>query len=443
MSLKDTKKKIFTKIAAYTSLDEQGKMPDTSDIFPSVNNSSEIIPYLMDLMGVILGTEAVKILTGEVFTDFLDNVEPKLKESLKKQITNLNSNVSLPTDCKFEIGTGDMDSFSKLKTINTPTEDYLFDNTVPTFDNILGDAIKAPNTEMTFGGIVTVSHDPSLDKITIKPLNVGITVGALLTGFIDSMIIINKKEITTKVMDLIYGVISSNNGKTVDQLKTELTARKTLEQYINEGDDSFVMNPKYNDEILKSANELSKGITTHDMGCGLITASITLEDLSALLSTVSESSDPSVVANAFEATMDASSSNSNGAEASKENKQTILDGFFKKLINMLTSALTEAMTMAPQIRALIAMSTSLLNNGVAIIGNVVDDIKKYANFIKCNINELTSLLIQFIMKLAIGALNKLLVPIIKKIVKEKINQYVNTLKSLSPVKIPDGLINSG
>ena len=33
--------------------------------------------------------------------------------------------------------------------------------------------------------------------------------------------------------------------------------------------------------------------------------------------------------------------------------------------------------------------------------------------------------------------------IIKKIIKEKINQYTNTLKSLSPVKIPDGLISSG
>lgn len=445
MSLKDTKKNVFTKIGAYTSLNEQGKMPDTTSIYPSVNNSKETIPFLMDVMGTILGADAMKSVTGEVFTKFLDGVEPKLKESLKKQVTGINADDPLPTDFVnngIEIGTGDMDSFSKLKAINTPTEDYLFDNTKPTFDNIAADAIKSPNTEKTFGGILKISHDPSTDKMKIKPLNAGLTIGAFLIGFIDSMVIINKKETTTKVMDLIYGTVSSTNNKSVNQLKSELSIRKAIDQYINEDDDSFVVNPKYNDEILKTANELSKGITTHDMGCGLITVSLALSDLSELVSIVSGSTDPFVVGNAFEATITASASNSNNSVISKENEQTIKDGFFKKLINMLTATLTESVTTSPQVRALMSIYTTFSNNGTSIINNAEDDIKYYSNFIKCNVNVLTELLIQFIMTLAIAALNKLLIPIIKKIIREKTNQYVNTLKSLSPVKIPDvGITN--
>jgi hypothetical protein len=71
MGLLDQKKNIFTTIGAYTSMAQSGSMPDTTNIFPSINNKKDIVPLLLDVMKVVVGTDALQQLTGQLFTKFV------------------------------------------------------------------------------------------------------------------------------------------------------------------------------------------------------------------------------------------------------------------------------------------------------------------------------------------------------------------------------------
>jgi len=77
------------------------------------------------------------------------------------------------------------------------------------------------------------------------------------------------------------------------------------------------------------------------------------------------------------------------------------------------------------------MISSLQNNGVVKINEATEDLKNFQTCIKCMAQEIMRLIAEFIFLLAVGYLVKLLVPIIKEVVKEKINQYSGIMKSLT------------
>ncbi len=60
MSLADNKRSIFTTIGSYSSLIEEGKRPRQSDLFPSINNKDDIVPFLLDVLKTVAGTEVLK-----------------------------------------------------------------------------------------------------------------------------------------------------------------------------------------------------------------------------------------------------------------------------------------------------------------------------------------------------------------------------------------------
>ena len=97
MSLADNKRNIFTTIGSYTSLMEQGENPLQTDLFPSINNKKDIVPFLLDVMKTVAGTDALKETIGSMFTKLIGDVEPKLKDVLKKQFTQSNADDFLPT----------------------------------------------------------------------------------------------------------------------------------------------------------------------------------------------------------------------------------------------------------------------------------------------------------------------------------------------------------
>ena len=85
MGLIDDKKNVFTTIGAYTSFMERSKNQknDGTNLFPSINNKKDVVPYLLDVLKVVVGSDALKQLTGDLFVKFTDIAEPKIKETLK------------------------------------------------------------------------------------------------------------------------------------------------------------------------------------------------------------------------------------------------------------------------------------------------------------------------------------------------------------------------
>ncbi len=434
MSLVDDKKNIFTTIGAYTSMQEQPNLPNNTNIFPSINNKKDVVSFLLDLLKVVVGSNALKDLTGKLFTDFIGNVEPQLKTALKKQTTQYNAGDSLPQYFKtngVSVSAKNIDVYGKLKTNpNSDSGSLLYDNSSPNFDSVAYQAISNDGTDIPYKNLL-IKYNSNTDSFVFKsnPANTSssATIGEWFGNFIDSTTIINKKEFMSTVMNSIYGSITATQNKTVEQVFNELKINKQLEQLNNDEQNSFEISESDYDELQQQAKGLVDGVVYYDMGCGLISASLSLDDLTTLINDISDSTDSFAVGNAIDSTIDSSANNQ---DVTNENRESIKDGFFQRLIKAISLALGQFMTTSPQARALLAIMSAFQNNGNPKTDDPVTDLKEFRIFIKCILREAAKMINEFIFNLITSVLISLLTPIIKKIIKEKINQYVGIIKSL-------------
>lgn len=430
MGLVDDKKNVFTTIGAYSSLRQERSLPDVTNLYPSVNNKKDAIPFQLDVLKTVVGSDALKELVGELFVNIKEMAEVKMKEALKNQLIQYDADDILPTSFTttgYEVPIKDIDVFSKLKiNPNSDAGSLLYSDNVDTFDKKSYEAISNPGTEVPYNNL-KIKYNAGNDTFTLKPVTSTPKIGEWLGSFIDDTVLIDKKEFLTGVMDSIYGSVASNQEKTVEQLYEELQIKKLIDQLIND-DDSFEINQDDFDALLQKAKELQDGIVYYDMGCGVVGASLPLSGMTALIQQISGATNELAVGNAVEATIDQSMVDN--SDVADENKATIKDGFLQRIIQIIQQILAEISITSPQIRALMAITSAFKNNGIVQIGNPKDDLKKFKVFLKCMIKEVKKILNEFIFNLIVSFLVQLLNPVIRKIIKEKINQYVSIIKSL-------------
>jgi Na+-transporting methylmalonyl-CoA/oxaloacetate decarboxylase gamma subunit len=437
MSRADNKRGVFNNIKAYNSLNQQGKPPTQTDLMTSVNNTKETIPFLLDVLKTVAGAGALKILIGNMLTKMVGGAEPKLKTALKKQFTQSNASDPLPTTFRnsgVNMPIKDIDTTGKLKVNPSLTETggkILYGQpSENNFDYKAHDAIRLNGTPVNCNNM-SITYNSTTDKFNVKPNVTVPDVNTYFNNYIDNTQLINSDEIVSNTMDRIYGTLSNKQKKTPEQILDELMIEKMLEQVLN-GDDSFEISPDDLNELRSLANQLATGVVGYDMGCGYMPAQLSIDDLNKLINAISGSTNAFAVGNAVEAALDSSVSGT--SEIANENKETIRDGFFQKMINTFTVKLLSAVTTAPQVRTLMGMMSSLQNNGKVLISNAKEDLKKWKVFIKCMAKEIMIMVAEFIFLLALVYLMKLLTPVIKRIVKEKINQFKRIIVSLTAGK---------
>lgn len=438
MSLSDDKRSIFTTIGSYTSVIQTNNLPNNTNLFPSINNKKEIVPFMLDILKVVAGTDALQGLTGELFTNFINKVEPQLKVALKNQVAQYNAGNNVPSYFQpagvgVRVKVKDIDISGKLKSDPTSQSgNLLYDNSIPNFDGQAYNAIK--NGNAVFGNL-NMKYAASTDEMVFNMNGSSSSIGSWADDYIDSIQIINKKEFISNVMNKIYGTITKSQGKTVNEAYQELTVNALIAQLIND-DDSFQISPEDNALLLQHAEEIINGVVNYDMGCGVLASSLPMSGLTSLINNISgstgQATDPNYVGNQVNNTIDQSIQNKDVANA---NKETIKDGFFQRLIALINQALAEAMSTTPQIRALLSIISAFQNLGVTKIGNPINDLVKFKTLIKCIINEAMKLINEFIFNQIKKFLTILLKPVIQKIIKEKITQYAAIIKSLIPLKI--------
>lgn len=431
MALADDKKNVFTTIGAYTSLREEQDLPELNNTFESINNNKDIGSFLIDVLGITVGTNALQNLTGELFTNFVDSAEPKIKSAIKKQFTNYNSGSDLPDS--FKNGTSvpakDIDVRGKLKT-NPSSEggNLLYSEGNDNFDKKAYQAISNEGTDVQYNNLL-INYDSSSDSFNFKPASNSGTIGDWMNGYIDNTEFINKKEFITNTLDNIFGSVSSNQNKSIEELANEVELNKLIENAIA-GDNNFVLSEDELTDALNKAQELKNGSVNYDMGCGIVETKLPLSGMTDLVSQISNSTDPNAVGNTISDTIDKSFQPTNNEDTSDENNETIKNGFFNKLLEFIKLELVKVVTITPQSRMLFALSSSFQNNGISQIGNPIEDLEKFKTLINCLIKEALSLLYEFIFSIITTFLVKLISPIIKKIIAEKINQYIAVIKSL-------------
>jgi len=437
MGLIDQKKSVFTTIGSYTAMMQAAKMPDNTNLFPSINNGKDIIPYMLDILKTIAGTEALKKLTGELLTSFVDTVEPPMKVALKKQLTSYNSGYEIPDSFKngYEMPVKKIDFYGKFKTSpDSASGQVLYDTGIKNFDTDLGyNSILNAGTETNFS-VLSGTYNPTTDGISFKPNLGGTTpnIGGFMEKFIDDAVIIDKKSFVTNTVNSIYGTVSKNQGKSVEEVIQELEINKYLDMLIND-DDSFEISPDDYDALLRRAQEIVDGVVYYDMGCGILSASLPMDKFTDLIANISGSTDPHYVGNQLNDTIDESIQDK---EAASQNKETIKDGFFKEIIKMITLTLAAALTTVPQIQAIMAITVAIMNNGLVLFDKIKDIMKNLKVFLKCIINEAMRLINEFIFNTVKVYLIALITPIISRVIREKINQFIRIMKSLVSPKIP-------
>jgi hypothetical protein len=433
MGLIDKKRDIHTTIGAYVSLAENLTQPDNTDLFPSIDNSDDIMSYLLSLLSVTLGIEGVKGMVGEFFTDFIDDVEPTIKTALKKQLTQPNFSDNLPAwflsgGTGVDIDVKDFDAFGKFK--NSPSSDVgrlLYDDLTPNFDSKIYNAISAAGSDVEYN-ILNMRYDDVADAINFKSVGgAPSTIGDWLGSYVDDTVIINKKEFLSNVMNTVFGSMSSSQGKTQEQLFQELQIQKLLEK-LADGEEDIQINQNEFDELLNKAQELVDGIAVNDLGCGLIETSLPLSGLTEYISSVSGLTDSNEAAEDTQRLLNQTfldPRTDNG-----ENRPTIEDSFFQRLLRIVQQMLIQLTVTSPQVRTLMGLISAFTNNGIAGISNPIDDIQDYITFIRCIIDELNSSIFEYIFNKIKAYLLDLIEPIIKEIIREKINQYLGQITSL-------------
>lgn len=434
MGLIDDKKNIFTTIGAYVSLREERDLPDNSNLFPSINNSNDPISFLLDVLKVVIGSTALQELTGELFTNFIDTTEPTLKTEVSKQVINYNSGDELPTYFKtngISVPASELDIYGKLKTDpDSESGSLLYDNNKPSFDKQAYTAVQNEGTDVQYNNVL-IRYNSTTDEFRFKPTpsSENNNIGNWLSDFINDTTIVNKKEFITNTLNQVYGTVSHNQGKSAEEIYKTLEIEELLNQAID-GNDSFTIPQNKYDSLRNKAKEMSEGIVTYDMGCGLVVAELTLSGLSNTIQSISGSSDPFFVGNQIGNTVNNSFEQTDNTEINNENNDSIKDGFFERILNFIKIELTKILITTPQIRMILAVSSAFQNNGTPQTGNPSDDLINFKTYINCVITNAISLLNEFIFNLIVGFLLDLIQPIIKQILREKINQYIGIIKSL-------------
>lgn len=442
MSLADNKRNVFTTIGAYNSLMHEGKQAQQTDLYSSINNKSDIVPFLLDVLKTVAGSEALKEVIGGMFSNLIDEVEPKLKTALKKQFVLPNASEPLPTSFVTDgisVPVKSIDSSGIFKNNpNSETGNLIYGSTT-NFNTRAYDAINNSGTFVGFSNM-QMKYDSSTDNMQIKPSGSTGTISDYFTNYIDSVNLLDKKTLLSNVMDSFYGTLAKIQNKSAEQIYGELQTEALLGQLLEEDNDSFVISPEKYDELQEKAREMAEGIVNYDLGCGLMPAELGINDFSKIVSTITGSTDPFYIGNQLGSTIDKSTTGSTEAQdMTTENKETMKDSFFQRIIRIFTIKMLEAVTTTPQIRVLFGMM-SFLQNGTVDLNTPTDDMKKIKVCIKCMSKEIMQMIAKFIFALAIAYLIKLLKPIIKKVIKEKINQYTGILISLTGVnKLTDAL----
>lgn len=431
MSIVNDKKSIITDISVLNSIGKTAKLPDSNFTFPSVNTKNEPIPFMLDLLTATIGSEALQRATGNIMTKFIRSIEPDLKTSLKKQSAAHNSDQTLPVgfNTGYSAPVKKIDLFNKLRTDpNSSAGNLTYADDPNGFDKKAYQAILTPGSDVVFGNL-KMNYDDISDEMTFKPVSSSGTIGNFVSDYIDNLTIVNEKEFTTNVMEAIYGTASNATKKPNNFLVEEEKFRKLIEQLID-GSETAGISDSELEEIQKIAQDKLKGIVPVDVGCTIIDSSLSLEEIAALIAANSGSTDPIFVGNNYNKLME-NSFGKNPAQVNPQNKNAVRDGFFKRLIKTILNALVFALTSTPQIRVLMLLLNGFKNNdNVNFPASATDDINSQKNFVKCLSDSAGEMLNKFIFNLLKTELVKLIIPVARVLLKEKITAFIRIIQSL-------------
>jgi hypothetical protein len=427
-SIIKAKKDVFSNISVFSSLKEIDLKPNNSfDSITSIDNSKDIVPFLLDLSTSLVGSDGLENKLGLLFTQFISDYNNKSKDLLKSQFIGVNSDQTLPSffvNDGINIPINKLDDFGDLKTPkNDPLGEILYDDNSDNLITKLKDGIISPNTVINYSNL-NFTYNEGTQLVNVKP-NSSTTVSSFILGYIDNFSPLNVKEIVADVLNSVYGTKTKQQNKTLLEILSQVEIDFIIDKLIS--DDLISLDDNDKIKLGEISDEIFKGFNEIDLGCGFIINDLSIEDLVNISNGISDSNDPSLINEEFTDLF----LNSLDETTEESNKTKLKDSFIKRIINALKTRIIKDILFSPEKKLLFYINQFIQNNEpIDFNKNSFDFVNDNINLIKCITDEVRSLFIEFIFNLVKTEILEITKPALQKIIKEKINNYNIILRSL-------------
>jgi hypothetical protein len=488
MSTLDQKTKIMGNIAALNVINEGLPKFNIQNSFSSINNKTNPVDFLLDLVQSLIGYQELKGNIIDVITRKLPEIESQIKKTLKQDLKGYVScgvNPSIPVWLRsngsgVELKLSNIDFFDTMKT--DPNSDFgflLFEDTPSglnstDFNTFLYSNIDLNKDNFTPNGGVSSPWGLSTtgtNIIDVKFSPVGTTVNNIIkinanvnydnrtltefnNAFIDSITLfgspnnINGSKILNGIIDNLFGTISVSVGKTKKQLKKEAEINEVLECILN-SDENDVIDDSYFEfdnaqlsRIETDVNNRKNGIKILET-CGNLIAQVPIDvlidvnkDFSASTittgTTTPEEEQVLAMTKAIDTISDVQASNASTINIPTVKLNFLLDlikNFMKSIINIILS---------PKLMTLFSLNFKILYGVTSEYDGPIDFMKKNKNLIV----SISKTVLEPIIKMLLSmVLKRLTAMISKKLAGDKIEQAKNYVAQLlSMLGVPQNII---
>ena len=448
MSILDKKRKVFGSIAAAKTLTESMPKLKLSSSFPSINNNGDSITFLTDLIKSLIGYAALIKTLVDILTHSIEEIEVEIKKALKielKSIVSCGIDPSLPAFIK-STGNGIVIEVKKIDFLDLMKVDptsvsgkLLYDDpngglTSTDFNTFLYNVIQNDGTTQTWNNILDFKFE-SLDPNGVNPNNSLIikanpsynskTLNDLNNNFVDSLKLFNTQGLVNKIIDMVFGSISFKLGKTRKQLETEAKIDAVVDKMVA-ADESETISDTYfvfdNDELSKiqlQADERKKGIikikssTTFDASIDQSTLTIFNDEMGTAVTTQQKKE-------VLSTQLDNMANETTNNSPNPQDKQSIKLNFIQKIIDTLIKSIV-GVILSPKVVLIFLINFKIVYGPTANFTDGVDFIKKNKTLFKSIIKKITTMIIQFLLSIALKRIAELVgeAQIKKQIDKQK------------------------
>lgn len=380
--------------------------------------------FMFDLIVALVGTQALNLTLGKIFTQAVGASNANLKQSLFLQSQTGTGTKPLPSF----IGNGYSVPVRQLDVQNKfryePTSfvgQNLYSSNTNNIDYKIRESIVTGN-EVPYKSQLNVSFDGTNEQVMFKPINPNQTDTAFLNTYISNIDGYDKKKLSGDILNKLLGNISNNQELSQNELYNQMVEAELLNQIIdtdlNRIDDfefeTFDMN-----ELIRT-NQI-------DLGCGVIINEVSNELFIEAVNNISSADNFDNIANGFESvfnsTLDPQTQSGNNPNTKSNLFKRIIDGFLLSYVeNTLKSP--ESLLALNLIKSNKAGEKLPFESGEGIIRNNVKQIKEISSSIECIVNrELYGIIEKEITKLSKGIAGNL--------VREKLQVFSSIITNIT------------
>lgn len=461
MSILDKKRKVFGNIAAEKTLIESMPQLKLTSSMPSINNNGDSITFLTDLIKSLIGYGALVKSVVDILTHSLGDVEIEIKKNLKTQLKGVVScgvNPSIPAFIK-STGSGividvkKIDFLDLLKVDPKSTSGKLMYNDVTPnlldstdFNTFLYSVIQDDGITHTWKGILDVTF-VSLDPNGINPNNSLIIkanptyntkkLDDLNNDYIDSLELFNTESLVNKIIDNLYGSVTVNLSKTRKQLETEAKINTVVDKFVTADagdtiDDSyFTFDNVELSKIEVEADYRKRGIVkikaSQDIDASI--SENTLINFNTEMGTaVTVQTKKDVLTTSLESMANETTKNS----SNPIDNQTIKLNFIQQIIDTLIKSIV-SVVLSPKVVMTFLINFKIIYGEQAEFTDGVDFIYKNKELMRKIIKNITLMIVQYLIVIAMKQIAELVAEAQIKKQKEKYTNRISQLLSLTGV----------